>query len=311
MTCRLDVENDEFGRLGDIGKRREGRSPVRTRGDVAEREGRRVDEIQLISDSVTDDELRDIGHGSGDFERETDDVVLANGDDLDGVGKLGVRRRVLDVLRDELFRRFRFDGSDSAEEFDHLQRMLLCRVEEIESILDFLDGNRVLVGVVLEDELFEIQESTLVVDLLSNLHECSPSVLRRQSSTFRTLRSGDGVFNLEDLLQNCRGEDLFLNRQFYPQSFRMRFGPDESSIDQSNLAQSLQLPQTDGEQFPRFHVANDPLSWRSEISRATLAPIDRSFLGDSVRDIDRVSQAVEQRLAPFGSIGVPQSAQRT
>ena len=68
----------------------------------------------------------------------------------------------------------------------------------------------------------------------------------------------------------------------------MRFGPDEPSIDQSHLAESLQLSQTDRKQFPRFHVANDPLSRRREISRASLAPIDRSFLGDSLGDIDAV-----------------------
>ena len=100
------------------------------------------------------------------------------------------------------------DGSDSTEEFDHLQRVLLRRVEEIESVLDFLHRNRILVGVVLKDELLEVQESTLVVDLLSHLDERSPGVLGGQSSTFWTLRSGDGVFDFEDLLQNRRGEHL-------------------------------------------------------------------------------------------------------
>ena len=106
VTCRLDVEHDEFGRLGDIGKGRERCSPVRRGRDVTEGEGGGVDEIELVTDSVTDDELRNVGHRSSDFERETDDVVPADRDDLDGVGELGVGRRVLDVLRDELFGRF-------------------------------------------------------------------------------------------------------------------------------------------------------------------------------------------------------------
>lgn len=99
---RLNVEDDKLGGLGDVGERGEGVPPVVVRGDVAEGEGRGVDEVHLVADSVADDDLGDVGHGARDLDRQADDVVLADGDDLDGEGELRVGCRVLDVHRDEL-----------------------------------------------------------------------------------------------------------------------------------------------------------------------------------------------------------------
>lgn len=101
----LNVEDDEFGCLGDVGERREGGTPVVVGGDVTEGESHGVDKVDLVSDAVADDELGDVGHGAGDLDRDADDVVLADRDDLDRVGELGVSRRVLNVHRDELLRR--------------------------------------------------------------------------------------------------------------------------------------------------------------------------------------------------------------
>lgn len=100
------------------------------------------------------------------------------------------------------------DGGNGTEEIDHLQSMLLRRVEEIESVLDLLDTDGILVGIVLENELLKVQESTLVVDLLSDLDECSPGVLGGETSALGALSSLNDVLDLEDLLQDGRREDL-------------------------------------------------------------------------------------------------------
>lgn len=80
--------------------------------------------------------------------------------------------------------------------------MLLRRIEEIETILDLLHADRILVRVVLQNELLEVEESALVIDLLAHLNQRFPGVLGCQSSAFRALRSLDHVLDLEDLLQN-------------------------------------------------------------------------------------------------------------
>lgn len=110
--------------------------------------------------------------------------------------------------------RYSLDGGNGTEEIDHLQSVLLRRVEEVESILDLLNTDGIFVGVVLEDELLEVQESTLVVDLLSDLDECSPGVLGGETGALGALGSLDDVLDLEDLLQDGRREDL--HRESHP-----------------------------------------------------------------------------------------------
>lgn len=100
------------------------------------------------------------------------------------------------------------NGGDGAEEVAHLDRVLLRGVEKVETVLDLLDTDRVLVGVVLQDELLEVEEGALVVDLLADLDERSPSVLRGETGALGALRALDDVLDLEDLLQNGGREDL-------------------------------------------------------------------------------------------------------
>lgn len=105
VGSRLDIENDVFGSLGDVDERGEGSTPVDVGGDVAEGESDGVDEVDLVAHTVADGELRDVVHGAGDLLGEADDVVLADGDDFDRVGQLGVGGGRVDVLRDELLGR--------------------------------------------------------------------------------------------------------------------------------------------------------------------------------------------------------------
>lgn len=211
-----------------------------------------------------------------------------------------------------------------SEELDHLEGVLLGGVEEVESVLDLSDRDGILVGVVLEDELLEVQESTLVVDLLANLNEGAPGVLGGETSALGALRSLDHVLDLEDLLKDGGREDLkqergeqrsarrsssqlrnplgasspqprqplykmthlLLNGKLDPQTLRVRFGPDKSSVDEADLGQSLELAQADGEQLPGLHLTDDPLRRRCEVARASLAEVDSRLLGDSFGDVD-------------------------
>lgn len=79
----------------------------------------------------------------------------------------------------------------------------------------------------------------------------------------------------------------------------MRFSPNESRVDQPNFAQSLELAETNGQELPRFHVADDPLRRRREVARASLAPIHGGLFWDPFGNIDRVSETV---YAEVGSV---------
>jgi hypothetical protein len=72
------------------------------------------------------------------------------------------------------------------------------------------------VGVVLEDQLFQEQESPLVVDLLSNLHARLPCVFSGQSGTLRALSSLNDQGQNKGLLENGSGKDLLLDDDLEP-----------------------------------------------------------------------------------------------
>lgn len=63
-------------------------------------------------------------------------------------------------------------------------------------------------GVVLEDQLLQVQKRPLVVYFLSNLDGSLPHVLGGQSGAVRALSVGNHVFDLKNLLENRGGENL-------------------------------------------------------------------------------------------------------
>lgn len=78
--------------------------------------------------------------------------------------------------------------------------MTFLAVEEVQAIAGFLDRNRVLLGVVFEDQLFEIEESTLVRNFLSNLDDSFPCIFGGEFGAIGALSVLDKIFDLEGLL---------------------------------------------------------------------------------------------------------------
>lgn len=91
--------------------------------------------------------------------------------------------------------------------------MAALAVEEVEAIPNFLDRYRVFLCAVLEDELLEEEKGALMRNLLSDLHQGPPCVLRRELSTILTLTVLYEVLNLEHLLEDRRCENLLLDRE--------------------------------------------------------------------------------------------------
>lgn len=98
--------------------------------------------------------------------------------------------------------------SDSIKKFYHLDSMTSLRIEEVQSVLDLLDADRILVGTVLQDELLQIQERPLVRHFLTDLNDRLPSILGCELGAVRALAVQNDILNLEDLLQDRGSEDL-------------------------------------------------------------------------------------------------------
>lgn len=83
----------------------------------------------------------------------------------------------------------------------------LC-VEEVETVFGLADVDGVAVGVVFEDQLFEIEEGAFVRDLLADLHARTPGICGVRFRAVGALVVGYDVLNLEALLENCTFERL-------------------------------------------------------------------------------------------------------
>lgn len=120
--------------------------------------------------------------------------------------------------------------------------------EEIDTVWLLLDVQSVLMSIVLQDDLFQIEESSLVVNSLSGLNYGLPCVLGILSLTSLALLGGDNVLDLERLLQDGRGKHLsdpsegrgraaylFLDGELDFDTPRVGLGPDEAGIDEPDF----------------------------------------------------------------------------
>lgn len=90
-------------------------------------------------------------------------------------------------------------------------------------------------GVMLQNQLLQPQESPLVSDLLSDLHTRFPCILGCQFCTCGTLTSVDHEGEDECLLENRVGENFLLDSDFDLDSSGVRFCPDERGVNESDF----------------------------------------------------------------------------
>ena len=85
--------------------------------------------------------------------------------------------------------------------------------------------------VVLQDQLLEKQEGSLVMDALPQLHLRLPSVRRISLLTVVTLQILDQKLDLERLLEKRIDLHFFLNGQLDFDSARVRLSPDKRRVE--------------------------------------------------------------------------------
>jgi hypothetical protein len=123
------------------------------------------------------------------------------------------------------------------------------RIEKVETILLLVDGYGILMRIVLKDELFEVEKSSLVLHLLSDLDHGTPCVLGRKTCAVRALTVLNDELDFEDLLQDCRGEDLLLHRKLDSETLAVWFCPDETCVNETHFVETFQLLQTDSKEL--------------------------------------------------------------
>ena len=73
-------------------------------------------------------------------------------------------------------------------------------IEEVQTVLHFLQGNCILLRPMFQNKLLKVQECTFMWNFLPDLNKGLPSVLRSQFRTVRTLSVLNQVFDLKYLL---------------------------------------------------------------------------------------------------------------
>ena len=73
-------------------------------------------------------------------------------------------------------------------------------IEEVQTVLHFLQGNRILLCPMFQNKLLKVQECPFMRNFLPDLNKGLPSVLCSQLRTVRTLSVLNQIFDLEYLL---------------------------------------------------------------------------------------------------------------
>jgi hypothetical protein len=178
------------------------------------------------------------------------------------------------------------------QELNHLIGVVSLSKVEVKTILGFLNVNGILVSTVLEDDLLEVEEGSLVRDLLTNLNSSAPGVVGIGLLTVGALLRGDDVFHLKCLLDDGTLEGFLLDRDLHLDTAGVRFGPDETGINNADFRETTQLAQTQSQQFLRFGGSDNPAGGGLEPSLAVLASVEGCFTLNTLGNIDGESNTV-------------------
>ncbi len=92
-------------------------------------------------------------------------------------------------MSDKLLGCFVLDRHHVLQELYQLATILWSTIKEIEAVLCWTNSKRILKHVVFENNLLQIEESSLVLYFLSNLNDAFPEVLGLHSLAVSTLLS--------------------------------------------------------------------------------------------------------------------------
>eukprot|EP00047_Mylnosiga_fluctuans_P011229 m.20129 g.20129 ORF g.20129 m.20129 type:complete len:556 (+) comp3504_c0_seq1:1194-2861(+) len=293
IADRLDVEDRQLDQLRGRCDRAKRIRPVWAAVDLSDLKSVGVDEMQAGANTNAHNKLAHAAVGAGQVCGQTNEVVLADRDDLNGKRVLEVEGVAVNVVRDEALRSLHTHGGDGRQELREVLCIAAVVEVEVNAIRHRLDADGLRVLVVLDDQLLQVQERLLVADLLAGLHDGVPRVLGLAAVARVAHLVRDDVLDHKDLLQHGAGEDLLLNGQLDLQALRVGLGPDEPGIDETDLVEALETLEAEGEKLARLELALHPRARRVEVAAASAAVVDRHLLRDALADVDLGADAVD------------------
>ena len=272
------------------------------------REG--IDEVNNVGNVLHHDQTGYIAKISRRLGGEVEQIVLTKGADLDVVGVLEIGYVGLVIGANELLGHLGFDGDDVLEERDESRGLALVGEVEVHTISEGFDAQTATVGTVLEDELLQVEEGTLVVDALPDLDQTLPAALTELGLTFDALLIPNDEHNDKTLLQDGTCLDLLLDRETDLEAHGMRLGPNPASVDESNLVtcgiaagQSTDLGQAQGHELTALQLASQPLASILMPSLAATALVEGGLGANAAGDVGLACEARGTRVGWVGSDG--------
>mmetsp|Transcript_9609 Transcript_9609/g.22787 ORF Transcript_9609/g.22787 Transcript_9609/m.22787 type:complete len:490 (+) Transcript_9609:651-2120(+) len=290
---KLRVDHDVLGELLARHQNRARVLVVQLRPQLAAFHRQRVQQLQTLRHARAHRKRSQISERAVLSRVQADQVVLADRDNLDRERVLGADFVVVEILRDHLLALHFLPARHHAQdEVLELQRVRPVQEVEVNTIWNLLDVDRLLVRFILEDELLEEVESTLVVHLLPHLDDSAPGALRGNHVAVCALEVMDHHLNHEHLLQNHAAVNLLLDRQLQFQTPRMRLRPDERRVDELHFVQALDALQTNLQQLLALRLACHPQLRGVEVSSTCAAVLHWDRFGNAFGDVNPRSDAV-------------------
>ena len=149
------------------------------------------------------------------------------------------------------------------------------------------DRDGIFVHFVLEDELFEEEKGTLVLSSLTNLNDGVPLRLAGGDlGAELALLPGNNKLNLIRLLDDSVLEELLLEGELELEALGVGFGPQELSVGQVELSETLDLFEADGHELAGLEGGTGPELGRLEVAIA-FGAVDKDVFFDQVSgDVD-------------------------
>lgn len=152
-------------------------------------------------------------------------------------------------------------------------------IVKVDTVVLDIHFQHLVIGTVLEDQLFDQEECFFMLDMLTHLNNSTPSVRGKLLLTIVALHIKFNKFSNESLFHLCLIVELFLNCHFHLQTLRMRLSPDKSSFNDLGSTKSSYLFQQYWQQFLAVSVTRNP--WRTHIPVTKSTEVDDRFLGDT------------------------------
>ena len=243
---------------------------------------------------------------------EIKEIVFTKGTNLDVVGVFEVGYVGLVVCPNEFLRYLGFDRNDILQKRYEPSSLTLVREVKIHTITKGFDTKAATMSTVLEDELLQIEEGTLVIDSLADLNQTLPTALPELGLTLNALLIPHNEDHDEALLQDGARLDLLLHRKANLETHGVRFRPNPSSVDKTDLlacsilgpsAQSADLGKAQCHELTALEIAAQPFASILVPALTATALMQSCLRTDSASDVGFAGETRSARVGWVGSDG--------